>query len=106
PASSGRSPVVSSIRFACCGSNSANAEPTVPWPSSPTRNGASPEVTRRQVLVGLSAHHQAGRSRLAEDDGRAGDAVVVVGEREAVGPGGRSGDYVAGTRLGKQHVSY
>ncbi len=53
PASSGRRPVSRSIRSACRGSSSAKAEPTVPWPSSPTRKTRSLDVT-----VGTSGPHR------------------------------------------------
>ena len=56
PASSGRRPVSAAIASARDSSSSWNAAPTVPWPSSATRNGPS-DVTKRQIVEGLAPHH-------------------------------------------------
>src|SRR2546425_912335 len=94
PDSSGRRPVIASTCAARASSSSANAEPTVPNPSSPTRKGSG-DVTGQQVLVGLAAHDDAGVAVLGEDDRRARHAVVVAGHRVAVGAGGGRDHYVA-----------
>src|SRR3954447_11017392 len=92
PASSGRRPVMCSTCGARASSRRANAPPTVPWPRRPTLN----EVTSRQVFVGLAADDDAGVAVAAEHHGRAGQAVVVVGQRIAVGAGGRGDEQIAG----------
>src|ERR1700742_1847665 len=89
PDSSGRSPVIRSIRSAWAGSSDANAEPTVPWPSTPTRNVGLSDVTGRQVVVGLAPHGHPGGALAAEDHRRPRHAVVVVGQRVAIGAGHR-----------------
>src|SRR3954453_9969219 len=99
PVSSGRRPVMSSTSSARSSSSPANAEPTVPWPSRPTLN-----VSGNQVLDGLAAHDDPSVAAGGEDDGRPGDAVVVVGHRVAVGAGGRRDDDVAGARVVEQDL--
>src|SRR3954451_13746404 len=99
PLRSGRSPVTCSTMSARAASSSANADPTVPWPSRPTLN-----VAGNQVLEGLAADDQARVAAGREDDGRAPHAVVVVGHRVAVGAGGRCDDHVAGARVVEQHL--
>src|SRR5579859_742822 len=96
PASSGRSPVIRSIRPAWAWSWTAKAAPTVPWPSSPTRKrGPSGGIAGCQVCVGLAAHDHPGLAARAEHDRWARHAVVVVGHRVSVGAGGRHDDHVA-----------
>ncbi len=56
PTSSGRSPVTAAISSARSSSSVANAPPTVPWPSSPIRNGCGSDIADGEVLVGLAAH--------------------------------------------------
>src|SRR5437588_9255955 len=87
PEIDGLSPVSTSIRSAYSGSSCANAAPTVPCPSRPTRKLPSADVTGAQVLVALTANHQAGIAVAAEDHRGASHAVVVVGQRIAVGTG-------------------
>src|SRR3954451_17739806 len=94
PLSCGRRPVTCSTPSARSSSSRANADPTVPWPSRPTSN-----VSGNQVLVGLAADDEARVAVLGEDDRRPRHAVVVVGERVAVGAGGRRDDHVAGARV-------
>src|SRR2546421_546434 len=100
PDISGRVPTDPSIAGARSSSSSWKADPTVPWPSSPTLN-----VTEREVLVGLAAHDLAGLAAGAEDHGRARYAVVVVGHRVAVGAGGRHHQHVARARVVEHHVA-
>src|SRR4051812_23074342 len=69
-------PVMLATWSARSASRASNAAPTVPCPSSPTLY-----VAGMQVLEGLAAHDHAGAALRAEDDGRARDAVVVVGHR-------------------------
>src|SRR3954470_10333010 len=88
PEISGRSPTSASMASARLSSSSANAEPTVPRPSRPTRKVFS-DVTRGQVVVGLAADHEARVVVLAEDDRGPGKGVVVVGHGVPVGAGGR-----------------
>src|SRR3954452_11732609 len=110
PTTSGRTPVVAAIASARSSISSCSAEPTVPWPSRPILNrDGSPgrpasDVTEREVVVGLAAHHHAGVAARAEDHGRARDAVVVVGHRVTVCAGGGRDQHVAGARGVEQHV--
>src|SRR3712207_2398519 len=109
PETSGRSPVMGTIASARSASSSANAPPTVPRPRTPTRKTGSADMAGHQVVVGLAADDHAGVTVAAEDHGRARQAVVVVGHREAVGPGDRGDDHVAGPRVAQaggadQHV--
>src|SRR4051812_49935702 len=90
PVSSGRRPVTCSTPGARACSSSANAPPTVPWPSRPTLN-----VAGNQVLEGLAAHDEPRVAAGGEDDGRARHAVVVVWHRLAVGAGRGRDDHVA-----------
>src|SRR3954451_10672519 len=99
PLISGRSPVTCSTASARVASSSANADPTVPWPSRPTLN-----VAGNQVLEGLAADDEARVAAGGEDDGRARDAVVVVGHRVAVRAGRRRDDHVADARVVEQDV--
>src|SRR3954452_5724383 len=106
PETSGRRPVIAATWSARSASSAAKADPTVPWPSSPTLNDVSP----MQVLEGLAPHHEPGAPAGAEDDRRARDAVVVVGHRVGVGAGDRHGEDVADPwirqpRLADQHVA-
>src|SRR4051794_27511936 len=100
PEISGRIPVVDSIAPARASIRSCSAPPTVPWPSRPTLNG----VTCSQVLVAVATHYNAGVAITAEDHRRTRDAVVVVGHRVTVCPGGRRYQYVAGPWVVEQHV--
>src|SRR3954471_23847366 len=102
PESSGRRPVIASTWCARAGSSSANAEPTVPCPRSPTLN----DVTREEVVVGLAPDDDLRVAVAAEDHGRPRHAVVVVGQRVAVGAGGGDGDHVARPRLGEVGVAH
>src|SRR5581483_8858741 len=108
PLSSGRSPVRRSIRSACDGSMSANARPTVPWPSSPTRKTPSLEldVTGGQVLVGFAAHDHPGFAVSAEDHRGTRDAVVVVGQRITVSAGDSRGYHFTRGRVGQSHLAH
>ena len=97
PDSSGRSPVIRSIRSACAGSSSANAgaDRAVAEQPDAERLARGPPAHRRdvpahQVGVGLAAHDEARVAVAAEDHRRARHAVVVVGHRVAVGAGGRA----------------
>src|SRR2546421_2097742 len=99
PATSGRSPVMCSTPAARSRSSSANAEPTVPWPSRPTLN-----VSGNQVLEGLPAHDDPRVPTGGEDDRRTRHSVVVAGHGEAVGAGGRRDDHVARPRVVEQDV--
>src|SRR4051812_24940789 len=94
PLTAGRIPVVASTAPPRCSISWCSAPPTVPWPSSPTLKMVDSRteestiyVTRRQVLVGLAAHDHPCLAVAAEDDGRAGHAVVVVRHRVAVRAG-------------------
>ena len=49
--------LIGGIEPARSSSSRANAAPTVPWPSRPTRNVS--DVSAMQLLVGLAAHHHA-----------------------------------------------
>src|SRR6476659_9210423 len=100
PVSSGRSPVTAAIASARSASSASNAEPTVPWPSSPTLN-----VSGIEVLEGLAAHDLAGATARAEDDRRARNAVVVFGHRVHVGTGHRHHQHVTGTRVGQRRLA-
>src|SRR5580704_13280848 len=55
-----------------------------------------PGVPGEEVVVGLAADLQAGAACLAEDHGRAPGAVVVAGQRVAVGAGDGHRHQVAG----------
>src|SRR3712207_6054644 len=83
PEISGRIPTDDSMEAARSSCSWWKADPTAPWPSRPTLN-----VTDREVLVALAAHHDAGVAVAAEDHGRARDPVVVVRHGVAVGAGG------------------
>jgi hypothetical protein len=56
------------------------------------------DIARGQVVEGLTANDHAGVAVLAEDDRRAGNAVVVARHRKPVGAGGGGDDHIA--RLG------
>src|SRR5437763_16510739 len=99
PVTSGRRPVIAATWSARSSTSSANAEPTVPWPSRPTLN-----VSGNQVLEGLPAHDDAGVAVLGEDDRRPRHPVVVAGHREAVGARGRRDDQIARARVVEQHL--
>src|SRR4051812_15624056 len=99
PVSSGRSPVTCSTWSARSRRSSANAAPTVPWPSSPTLN-----VPGKQVLVGLAAHDGPRVAVLDEHHRRPRDAVVVVGHAVAVGAGRGRDDDVAHARVVEQDL--
>src|SRR5919107_6040001 len=101
PESSGRRPVVAATASARSASSASNAEPTVPWPSSPTLN-----VPAMQLLVGLAADDGARGAVLAEDDRRPRLAVVGVGHRVPVGAGRGRDEDVAGARVGQLRVSH
>src|SRR5919206_2426099 len=117
PVSSGRRPVTAATSSARSASSAANADPTVPWPSRPTRNGAAPvvswgagpppasDIAGREVGVRLAAHGEPGVAVADEHDGGARDAVVGVGHRVAVGAGGRGDDHVARARVGEVDVA-
>src|SRR3954454_13920476 len=115
PRSCGRSPVIASIWPARAPSSSANAEPTVPWPSRPMRKVSgmarghhamrSDDVARGELVVGLAAHDEARVAAADEDDRRAGDAVVAVGHRVAVSACGRGDDDVAHARVGELGIA-
>src|SRR5215210_3344318 len=98
PEISGRAPAIGSIASARSASSASNAEPTVPWPSRPTLN-----VAGNQVLQRLAPHRDPRLATRADDHGRPRHAVVVVGERVAVGPRGRRDHDVAGPRLAQPH---
>src|SRR3954447_880101 len=101
PEISGRMPVAASIEGARSSSSSWKALPTVPWPSRPTLN-----VTERQVVVCLAADDLASVAVAAEDHGRPGNAVVVVGHRVAVGTGGGDHQHIARMRVIEVHVAH
>src|SRR5918994_3524821 len=84
PLSRGRSPVIGTIESARCSSSCANADPTVPWPSSPTLN-----VSGTELLVGLAADDGARLAAAAEHDRRGPGAPVVGGHRLPPGAGDR-----------------
>src|SRR5215217_1449196 len=94
PEISGRAPVIGSIASARSPSKTSKAEPTVPWPSSPTLN-----VAGNQVLQRLAPHRHPRLAARAEDHGRPWHAVVVVGQRVPIGARHRGDDDVAGPRL-------
>src|SRR3954462_13928163 len=87
-------------------SSSWKADPTVPWPSRPTRNGPSSEVTGRQGPVALAPHDDARVAVPAEDHRRPRQRLVVVRQRMAVGPGGRYHEHVPGARVVELDVAY
>src|SRR5436190_20050510 len=99
PEISGLCPVAASTWPARSSSSSWNADPTVPWPSSPTLN-----VTVGQVLVGLAPDHHARVAARAEDHRGPRHAVVVARHRVAVRAGGRNDEHVAGARVVEQDV--
>src|SRR5919199_3256757 len=110
PVSCGRRPVTAATSSARSASSAANAEPTGPWPSRPTRNGvaavargAGPppasDIAGGEVGVRLAAHGEPGVAVADEHDGGARDAVVGVGHRVPVGAGGRGDDHVARARV-------
>src|SRR5918992_703630 len=101
PLISGRSPVIGTIESARSASSSANALPTVPWPSRPTLY-----VAVTEVLVGLAPHDDAGVAARAEDHRRARNAVVVVGHRVPVGAGGGRDEHVPRPRVGQLDVAH
>src|SRR5689334_18179334 len=105
PAICGLKPVMWAIASARSASSVSNAAPTVPWPSRPTLY-----VSGIQVLVGLAADDEPRLAVGAEHDGRARDAVVVVGHRVHVGAGDGRGEHVTRPRvrerrLADQHVA-
>src|SRR5262245_48083975 len=87
------------IESARSASSSANADPTVPWPSRPTLY-----VPVTEVLVGLAPHDDTGVSAGAEDHRRPRDAVVVVRHRVAVGSGRGRDEHVPGPGAGQLGV--
>src|SRR5918992_5658034 len=100
PAISGRIPVACSIAGARSSSSSWNADPTVPRPSRPTLN-----VTSRQVVEGLAADHHPGIAAGAEDDGWAGQRVVVARHGVAVRAGGGDHQHVTRAGVREHHVA-
>src|SRR5690606_22171026 len=106
PTSPGRRPVTCAICPARCGSSSANAAPTVPWPSRPILKAPPLDVTGGEVVVGLAAHDDAGVAVPAEDHRRPRDAVVVVRHRVAIGAGPGRHEHVARLRGLQRHVAY
>src|SRR5829696_2308319 len=94
PEISGRAPVIGAIASARSASSATNAAPTVPWPSRPTLN-----VPGTQVLHRLAPHHDPRLAARAHDHGRPRHAVVVVGERVAVGARRWGDDDVARARV-------
>src|SRR4051812_17790448 len=100
PLTRGRSPVVCSTQSARSSSSATNADPTVPWPRTPTL-----KVSAKEVLVGLAAHDQSGVAVTAEDHRRPGHAVVVVGHREAVRAGRGRDHHVTHARMGQLGVA-
>src|SRR5579884_2258169 len=95
PLITGMRPLKRSISPARAASSDANAAPTVPWPSRPTRKAAGEppalaDIARREVLERLPPHHHPGVPVPAEDHRGPGDPVVVARHREAVGA--RGGD--------------
>src|ERR1700722_562476 len=116
PLITGRWPLKRAISSARSSSSTANAAPTVPWPSRPTRNsGASPapseacslaDIACGQILVALAPDDDTRVAVLAEDHRRTRDAVVVVGHRVAVRTRGRGHDHVARPRIVKHRVAH
>src|SRR5919202_3325714 len=102
PLSSGRRPVAASMPAARSASSAANAEPTVPWPSSPTLN----DVTGREVLEGLAPDDDSRLAVPAEDHRRPRHAVVVAGHRVPLRPGGRRHQHIARLRRVELHVAH
>src|SRR3954454_10553159 len=100
PTISGRMPVRLMTPAARWGSSSANAAPTVPWPSSPMRKVSG--ISEGEVLVGLAAHYHPRLAIPAKDHRRARDAVVVVGHRVAVGAGDGGDEDVARLRVAQR----
>ena len=79
-------------------------------PSRPCRSRAGRSERRQpasrasEVVPGLATDHEAGIAVAAEDDRRAGHAVVVARHRVAVGAGRRGDEQIAGTRRCEQRV--
>src|SRR5919112_5704256 len=101
PVISGRRPVTAPTSSARSPSSRSNAEPTVPWPSSPMRKARAPpsDIAGGEVVVGLAAHDQPRVAVADEDDRRARHAVVRVRHRVAVGAGDGRDDDIAGAGL-------
>src|SRR5579859_3824672 len=102
PPTTGRRPLKRSISLARSSSSVANAAPTVPCPSRPTRNGTWPlasrslaDIARRELLHGLAPDYHARVAVADEDHGRPRDPVVVVGHRVTVGAGDGRDDHIA-----------
>src|SRR5829696_624063 len=104
PEISGRRPTSTSIASARSSSSPAKAEPTVPWPSTPIRNGSA--VTLGEIFVGLAAYHHAGLAVPTEDHRRTPHGVVVVRHRIRVGAGGRNHEDVAHARIVEPYVAH
>src|SRR3954452_24884505 len=102
PASSGRRPHSAAIASARSARAAAKADPTVPWPSRPTR--AVSLIAGEEIVVGLAAHHDARVAVLAEDDRGPKHAVVVRRHRVAVRAGGGGDERVADPRGGERRV--
>src|SRR3954471_22958221 len=103
PVIRGRIPVACSTWSARAGRSSANAPPTVPWPSRPIRKS---DIAPQRVGVGPAPHDGAGVAARAEDPGRPRHAVVVVRHRVGVGAGGGRDDVVAGGRIREGHLPH
>src|SRR3954468_7661783 len=97
PLSAGRSPVTAATSSARSSRSVANAAPTVPWPSRPTRK--SSDIAHRHVVVGLAPHDEPRVAVAREDDRRARHTVVRVRHREAVRAGRGRDDHVARARV-------
>src|SRR4051794_40683203 len=107
PEISGRMPTSAAIASARLSSSSWNAEPTVPCPSRPTRNGPPASgVTEAEVLVVLAPHHHASVPVLAEDHRRPRHRVVVVRHGVAVGARGWDDEHVAGAGIVERDVAH
>src|SRR5260370_14596205 len=111
PPSTGRRPLKRSISSARSSSSVANAPPTVPCPSRPTRNGTTPlaprglaDIARRELLHGLAPDDHARVAVAHEDHRRPRDPVVVVGHRVTVGAGDRRDDHIARPGVVEQRV--
>src|SRR5919199_3123992 len=100
PLTCGRSPVTPAISSVRSAKSVANALPTVPWPSRPTRNGRAPsDIAHRHVVVGLAPYDEARVAVADEHDRRPRHTVVRVRHREPVRTGGGRDDDVARARL-------
>src|SRR4051794_21506425 len=99
PEISGRRPTCAEMASARSASSSAKAEPTVPWPSSPTLkvSATTSRVPLGQIVVGFAPNDDAGVAAGAEDHRRAREGVVVVGHGVAGGAGRGSDQHVAGS---------